>query len=124
MKPRSLVAALCVVLSAGCGTPATVEEQAEQVGSIAAEGALLAHDASEGDTTRTFTRVHARELAKKADELSGSIRRPDLGRLARRVALELRALASAPGHERQAALLEHSLDQAAKRAEAIGKAAS
>ena len=113
-----------MVVVAGCGTPATIAKQAEEVGSIAAEGALLAHDAGEGDTTETFTRVHARELAKKADQLAPKIRDGDLDRVARAVGADLERLADAPGDERAAARLEHRLDDAAKRAEEIGKAAS
>ena len=113
-----------MVLLAGCGTPATVEKQAEEIGSIAAEGALLAHDVSGGDTTHTFTRVHARELAKKADDLAPKIRDGELERVARSVGADLERLADEPGDERGAAELERSLDEASKQAEEIGKAAS
>jgi hypothetical protein len=121
---RIAAAALVVAFVAGCGTPATVEKQAEDVGSIAAEGVILAHDASEGDTTETFTRVHARELAKNADALRPAIRDHDLERVAQAIRRDLERLANAPADERGAAELERRLDEAAKRAEEIGKAAS
>jgi hypothetical protein len=119
-----LLAAVSVFAVVGCGSPGTVEKQAEDVASIAAEGALLAHDASEGDTAETFTRVHARELAKQADTLRPAIRDTRLEDVVRSVGRELRALADEPGNETAAALLERRLDDAAKRAEEIGKAAS
>ena len=124
MNWRPSVAACVLAGVVGCGTPATVEKQAEEIGSIAAEGALLAHDASEGDTTGTFTRVHARELAKKADQLGPNIRDSDLERVARSVASDLERLADEPGDEQAAGRLEQQLDDASKRAEEIGKAAS
>ena len=123
MRVRIAAAALVFGLSTGCGSPGTVEKQAEEVGSIAAEGAILAHDASEGDTTATFTRVHARELAKKADQLAPKIHDGDLERVARAVGSDLERLADEPDDERRAAQLERSLDDASKRAEEIGKAA-
>jgi hypothetical protein len=124
VRSRVVAATLILGLAAGCGAPATVEKQAEEVGSIAAEGALLAHDASEGDTTKTFTRVHARELAKKAEQLVPKIRSDNLERVTRSVVSGLERLADDPGDERGAEELEQRLDDAAKRAEEIGKAAS
>jgi hypothetical protein len=124
VNARAVPAALAVVFVVGCGTPSALDKQAEAVGSIAAEGSLLAHDASEGGTTETFTRVHARELAKKAEALRPAIRDDELERVARSIGRELEALADDPGDERFAALLERRLDDAAKRAEEIGKAAA
>ena len=118
------VAVLLVLVVAGCGSSGSVEKQAEEVGSIAAEGALLAHDASEGGTTGTFTRVHARELAKKADQLAAKIRESELRRVAQAVGVDLERLADDPGDEQGAARLEQRLDAASKRAEEIGEAAS
>ena len=118
------VAVLVVVVVAGCGSSGSVEKQAEDVASIAAEGALLAHDASEGDTTGPFTRVHARELAKKADKLAPEIRNSELSHVARSVDQDLERLADDPGDEAGAAQLEKRLDDASRRAEEIGKAAS
>jgi hypothetical protein len=119
-----VAAALVVVLLVGCGSPATVEKQAEAIGSIAAEGAVLAHDASEGDTTGTFTRVHARELAKKAEALRPKMRDTRLADAAWAVSGFLETLADDPGDRRRAALIERRLDDWAKRAEEIGKASS
>jgi hypothetical protein len=119
-----IVAAVVLGLAAGCGTPSSVEKQADEVGSLAAEGALLAHDASEGDTTETFTRVHAGELAKKADDLAPKIEDRELAGVARSVGADLDRLADDPGDERAAARLERRFDDASKQAEEIGKAAS
>jgi hypothetical protein len=121
---RAVLAAFVVVVVVGCGSAGTVEKQAEAVGSIAAEGALLAHDASEGDTTETFTRVHARELAKKAEALRPTIHNSQLNDVVRAVWGYLETLADDPRDERRAALIERRLDDAAKRAEEIGEAAS
>jgi hypothetical protein len=116
--------ALLAILLAGCGTPSALDKQAEEVGSIAAEGALLAHDASEGDTTETFTRVHARELAKNVETLRPAIRDGRLERVARSVGADLERLADDPSDERGAAQLERRLDDASTQAEEIGKGAS
>ena len=60
-----LAIALCAAsLLAGCGTPQELSKQAEEVHSVAAEGALLAHGAAEGDTTEPFTSEHAKALRK------------------------------------------------------------
>ena len=58
---------------AGCGGGSqtldaeALKKQAEAIESLAAEGALLAADVSEGDTTRPFVRVHAEALGKNAE---------------------------------------------------------
>jgi hypothetical protein len=111
------------VLVAGCGTPGTVEKQAEEVASIAAEGALLARDAREGETTETFTRVHARELAKKAQQLVFRTRDVELKRVAISVESDLQVLSEYPGQRQVAAGMERGLADSAKRAEEIAKAA-
>ena len=123
MSVRFAVAAVVLVL-AGCGAPATVEKQADAVGSLASEGALLAHDASEGDTTETFTRVHAGELSKNVGELAPQIDDRRLARVARSVGADLERLADDPGDEPGAARLERRLEDASKQAEEIGKAGS
>jgi hypothetical protein len=46
-----------VVVAAGCGGSSSPAKQAEELQSLAAEGALLAHDAAEGDTTGPLTRA-------------------------------------------------------------------
>jgi len=55
---------------AGCGagelSASALSKQADSLRSLAAEGALLAEDASAGKTTRTFSRVHSSDLDKAA----------------------------------------------------------
>jgi hypothetical protein len=63
----------CVVLagawSAGCGSldRAKLHDRVETIGSVAAEGRLLADDVRRDRARATFVRVHARELADEAD---------------------------------------------------------
>ena len=73
---RSLAALLVFAVSvglAGCGGGSqtldaeALKKQAEAIESLAAEGALLAADVSEGDTTSLFARVHAEALGKNAE---------------------------------------------------------
>ena len=72
---------------AGCGGgPQTLDaealkKQAEAIESLAAEGALLAADVSEGDTTSQFVRVHAEALGKNAETVV-SMLEPGRARLA------------------------------------------
>lgn len=116
--PTILVVALLLV---GCGTPTSVEKQAEEIASRAAEGALLAHDAAEGDTTATFTRVHADALRRKVEALASQIDHPRLARVARTVAAALERI-GADADDRGAAIgVEIRLERAARTAEAIGK---
>jgi hypothetical protein len=115
---------LLLFVAAGCGTPSSLEKQAEEVHSLAAEGALLAHDVSEGDTTQPFTRVHAGELARKADELAPKIRDTELKRVAESVGSDLGRLSDAPGDREGAAQVERRLDEAARQADEIGESAS
>jgi len=61
--------AILAALVAGCGAPGSLEQQAEEIESVAAEGALLAQGAAEEDTTATFTRVHARNLRDRVRQL-------------------------------------------------------
>ena len=75
---------LVVLLLAGCGVPQQLSKQAEEVHSVAAEGALLAHEASEGSLD-TFTSEHAKALQKRLAELQPAIRNPDLVQLAAKV---------------------------------------
>ena len=60
---RALLLAAALLLISGCGVPQQLSKQAEEVHSVAAEGALLAHEASEGSLD-TFTREHAKALRK------------------------------------------------------------
>ena len=112
-----LAAALC--LTGGCGVPQELSKQAEEVHSVAAEGALLAHEASEGSSTNTFTREHAKALQKLLGELRPAIENADLAQIAAKVDAMLAALADEPGRRSRAVLLERALDRAAKTADEL-----
>jgi hypothetical protein len=64
---------------AGCGGGSqrldaeALKKQAEAIESLAAEGALLAADVSEGDTTSPFVRVHAEALGKNAETVVAAL---------------------------------------------------
>jgi hypothetical protein len=104
------------LLLAGCGSSGSVRKQAEEVESLAAEGALLAHDAAEGDTTNVFTRVHAGDLGDRIDSLEPRIRDEKLRRLARGARRELRRLERQPSDETGAMSIERALERAAETA--------
>jgi len=108
-----LLAAL--VLVAGCGESTEPTKQAEDLGSVAAEGALLAHDAADGSSTGPFTRVHSDVLRKDVEKLEPKLKERPLVRLADEIASALDQLpddAEAAGKR---------LDDAADRAEELAK---
>ena len=107
---------LLVLVLGGCGTPKELPKQADEVGSIAAEGALLAHDAAEGGTTGVFTREHASALRKLLGKLRPAIADQRLAQLGTRTDAALARLASDPGDEAASARLEHELDSIAEAA--------
>jgi hypothetical protein len=102
------------LLVSGCGS--TASKQAEDVGSLASEGALLAHDAAGGSTTNTFARVHGRALSDLAQKVADAPKTRAVGRLAGVVVSELDALAADPGDQEQAKQVEQRLERAAKAA--------
>jgi hypothetical protein len=63
-----LLLAAVTALTAGCGQerPHQVRLGIEQLGSIAAEGALMADDVARARTKVTFVRVHGEELSAQA----------------------------------------------------------
>jgi len=108
-----LLAAL--VLVAGCGESTEPTKQAEDLGSVAAEGALLAHDADDGSSTGPFTRVHSDVLRKDVEKLEPKLKERPLVRLADEIASALDQLPDDP----EAA--GKRLDDAADRAEELAK---
>ncbi len=110
---------LAAVLLAGCGVPQEVPKQAEEVASVAAEGALLAHEVAEGSSTDAFTREHAKALQKILDGLRPAIEQPDLAQLAAKVDAMLTALAEEPGDSRRAGSLERAFERASHSAEEL-----
>ena len=77
------IAVLCVPL-AGCGNESRHDVRAaiEQLGSIAAEGALMGDDLARDRTKTTYMRVHGEELSSQAEheaeKLSDAPVDPDL----------------------------------------------
>jgi hypothetical protein len=118
-RVRIALAAVAVALLAGCGVPQELSKQAEDVHSVAAEGALLAHDASEGSTTKTFTREHAKALRKLLRPVREAIDDEQLAGVADDVDRTLGELEAAPGDEGLAAGAERKLDELAGSAEEL-----
>jgi hypothetical protein len=108
-----LLAAL--VLVAGCGQSTEPKQQAEDLGSVAVEGALLADDAVDGSSTDPFTRVHSDVLRKDVEKLEPKLKERPLVRLADEIASALDLLPDDP----EAA--GKRLDAAADRAEKLAK---
>jgi hypothetical protein len=102
-----------VVLLAGCGVPHDPVEQADEVHSVAAEGALLAHEATEGSHD-AFTTEHARALRKLLGELRPAIEDPELARRADAVDEALARLGEEPGNRMRAATIERRLEELAR----------
>jgi hypothetical protein len=109
------------VVAAGCAAPSEPAKQAEEVGSVAAEGALLAHGAAEGDTFRSFTRVHAKALDERLAQLEPKTDDGQVAALLARVAGALERLADDPGDRERAAMLERELEAAANDAEQLAR---
>jgi uncharacterized protein YceK len=115
-----LAIALCAAcLLSGCGTPQELSKQAEGVHSVAAEGALLAHDAAEGDTTETFTSEHAKALRKLLRPVRDAIEDRRLAGVASDVDRTLGELEASPGDQGLAAGAERKLDELAGSAEEL-----
>jgi hypothetical protein len=112
------LALLVAVLLAGCGSTNTAQ-QADDLHSLAAEGALLAHDRAEADDWPPFTRAHSQELADAADSLAETASTAELEVQAQRVAELLRAVGRAPPPA--ARVLERRLESAARRAQESAK---
>ena len=110
-----------VVLLAGCGTPQELAKQADEVHSVAAEGALLAHEAAEGDTRDAFAREHAKALRKLLGKVRPAIVEPRLAKVADDVDGTLAALARTPGDRKRAAGAERKLERAAKAADELAR---
>ncbi|MDX6555457.1 MAG: hypothetical protein QOD86_1652 [Miltoncostaeaceae bacterium] len=128
------VAVMAAVALASCSartvTAFRLQHDAEQVQSLAADGALLALGARRGDVTDAFVRVHAAELAAEAEDLRTVLASADPGparasataavvRLSGRVAAQLDALRRRPGDRPLAASVHTTLDGIARTAERI-----
>jgi hypothetical protein len=140
---RRVAAVLALAASlglTGCGgsqplDAEALQKEAEAIGSLAAEGALVAGDVSEGDTTSAFARVHAEALGKNAQTVV-AVLAPDqakpapglsqeVGRahaLARSVRADLAQLEDSPSPEAAASLrdrLEREAEEAKRLAESL-----
>jgi hypothetical protein len=128
--------AILAVLLSGCNGGTVdrhaLQRDAEQVGSLAIEGSLLAHDVSRGDATKIFARVHAKELSRAASDLEDALaERPTspgitadvrkLSRLAGKVSDELERLHLHPTDRAIAASLERPLQTDADDADELAK---
>ena len=114
-----LALALAVLLVTGCGVPQEPAKQAEQVQSVAAEGALLAHGAAIGSTTDPYVEEHAKALDEKLEQLRPAIELHTLDVLAAEVSGALEELADAPGDRGRARRLERELEEAARAAREV-----
>ncbi len=108
---RALVLGI-VALLAGCGAPQEPAKQAEELHSIAAEGALLAHEAAEGSYA-TFTSEHAAALRRLLAQLRPAIEDLRLARRATEVDASLAQLVRDPGDQARAARVERRLERLA-----------
>jgi hypothetical protein len=139
-KPKPVevlvVGVLAAALLAGCngGTvdAHALQRDAEQVGSLATEGELLAKDVSKGASTTYFTRVHAKELSRAASDLEDALaERPTspgieadvrkLSRLAGKVSDELEQLHLHPTDRMVAESLRQPLMDDADAADELAK---
>jgi len=111
---RALLLAALVLL-AGCGQSTDPKKQADDLGSVAAEGALLAHDAADGSSTGPFTRVHSGVLREDVVELEPKLKQRALSRLADDIASALDELPDRPD------AAARRLDDAADRAEELAQ---
>ncbi len=114
MLARVVIVAVVLVV-AGCGAPSEPSKQAEELHSIAAEGALLAHGAGEAESTGPFTREHAKALRGLISKLRPKLRDDRLAELAAAIDGGLATLATGgdPGP------VEARLDRAAAEAETL-----
>ena len=117
---RALLLAAALVLISGCGVPQQLSQQAEEVHSVAAEGALLAHEASEGSLD-SFTSEHAKALQKLLGQLRPAIEDDRLARTSDAVDAALADIAEHPGDRANASRLERRLEDAAKAADELSE---
>jgi hypothetical protein len=113
MRIVALLGLACLLVGCAPDEPA---KQAEEIGSIAAEGALLAHDAAEGSSTKIFVREHAEALDRRLGKTRSVVDDRRLASLAASVSDELVRLAEEPGDERRTRSVEQSLERRAKEA--------
>jgi hypothetical protein len=131
---RAALILAAALLCAGCGggelSASALSKQADSLRSLAAEGALLADDASAGETTRTFARVHSSDLHKTASKTAATLataktkpalepKLHKLGSLARGVSDDLDRLGTASKREQRS--LANQLQRAADQSNRIAQ---
>jgi hypothetical protein len=127
-----LVASLLTGCNGGTVDAHALERDAEKVGSLAAEGRLLANDVSKGASTKYFARVQAKQLSQAASDLEDALReRPatpgieadvrKLSNLAGKVSDELQQLHLHPTDRAFAKSLERPLSDDADKADGLSK---
>jgi hypothetical protein len=136
VTPRAAVLSICALVLAGCGggtlSKETFQKDAESIQSLAAEGALLAAQAAEGEGTHYFTRVHSlyleqdaakvrRKLASARADSTLDQKRSAAAALAASVDEQLGRLHDAPGDRGLAERLAAELKQVADSAEKLAK---
>jgi len=123
-RSRGLVGVVAAVLLAGCNG-GTVDRHAltndaATLDSMACEGALLAHDVTQGKTTSYYAREQAEELRIQSSNLADALaRRPALASIKQKIRAKakeasqlsaiLQRLHDHPGDRRVAATLEQQL---------------
>lgn len=135
LKQVLCLGAVLALVGAGCGSSGRLDakglsQQSKSLQSEAAEGALLAHDAASGRTTRIYTREHSSALYEAASQAGVTLRAAktepvlepklrQLAVLASRVSADLKRLGSASADEER--MLASELQAAAQASQRIGK---
>jgi hypothetical protein len=118
---RCIAFAALALLGAACGEPTSPAKQAEEIGSVAAEGQLLADAAAGDDTFDSFTRVHARALEERLGRLEPKVADAELETLLEQVVRSLAELADESGDADRAARIEDELRAAADEARGVAQ---
>jgi hypothetical protein len=127
--------AISLFLAAGCGgggtlSRASFQKEAESIQSVAANGALLAHDAADGRTTTPFAAIHSDDLAESVAKVSKKLESAEVEpgleqdrgravRLASRIEDELAHLHDDPEDRADARRVADALEELAKAAEEL-----
>jgi predicted outer membrane protein len=137
MRYMGLIAALALISTlavalAGCDPldRAELKREVESIGSLAAEGEILASDTARDRTKATFVRVHAEELSSNAEESAEKINDADVAtglngkagraiRLATDTADALGELVVSPGDEHTARSVQLELHKLSDEADGL-----
>jgi hypothetical protein len=135
-RTTALAFALAAFLLTGCqgGTMTSyrLQQSAESLQSLAADGELLAHGVADDETTAAFVRVHSSELAIRSRDLAAELesarwlpqtreKTPELIDLARMVAQNLERLHDEASDPTVGADVAKQLGDLGDEAETLGK---